>query len=296
MSDLAYKTNSWSYQNGGLVARYVGDEAPEGTYFDLTNLESRFEGALSTRWGLSILSYNPVTQRNAPVNSGPIHTLFRMEGVNGQVYWYACSDTLYRKTGDGPGAFQTIGADPISGQRLSAFSYRPSLAAVPYAYFADNQFYWRDNGTSGQAPWGMPLPIAPLTIAWSAVGAGKLQSSGGIGYDYRYTLYDINSGTESSPSVPNVSSFIANNQSATITPLSAPLGPPSGAAPTHWRLYRRGGTLSNCWYRVDTIPWFNSYVDNNPDSSIQNNPVLGLDIPLSADPPVTTTLSPPWQT
>ena len=121
-------------------------------------------------------------------------------------------------------------------------------------------------------------------------GSGGLDVTGGVAYDYRYTYFNINTGAESNPSVPLVTANYVSpvNQSVALTLTASP-----DPQVTHFRIYRRGGTLTAGWFFVAQIPIAQtSYVDSSGDILIASNDLLNID----NDVPVTTSLSVPVAT
>lgn len=125
-------------------------------------------------------------------------------------------------------------------------------------------------------------------------------SFGGIGYDWRYTYYNANTGTESSPSPEQQFS----SQFGYLSSLAAPFylrqaafltGQYSADSQvTHLRFYRRGGIFASNWLLIDQVPNVTgggqfSYKDVIPDASLAQATPLALD----NDPPVTSTLAQP---
>lgn len=128
-------------------------------------------------------------------------------------------------------------------------------------------------------------------------------SFAGVGYNWRYTYYNANTGTESSPS--NIMEF--NETYGYLASLAAPFFFRQAAQcqgyysndsqVTHVRLYRQGGILAQNW--VQTSQWPNVtgggqfYLkDVISDQFILQSPPLVLD----NDPPVTSSLVTPIQT
>lgn len=72
--------------------------------------------------------------------------------------------------------------------------------------------------------------------------------------------------------------------------LSAVVGAPIDPQTTHWRIYRRGGTLTQAWYRVGQVPiTTTTYLDTTSDATIELNDQLIID----NDPPVSSTMPVP---
>jgi hypothetical protein len=162
---------------------------------------------------------------------------------------------------------------------------------------------------------GWRLEFTTNTTGSSTVGVNGIyfqwgygpSSFGGVGYDYRYSYYDANTGTESNP-CPQM--FFGGTQFGYLSSQAAPIylrqavrvtGTYStDTQVTHVRIYRRGGTLNSNWVQIDQIPnnsapgsFINfTYKDVIPDAYILQAPPLVLD----NDPPVTSSLSSPIQT
>lgn len=128
-------------------------------------------------------------------------------------------------------------------------------------------------------------------------------SWGGVGYDYRYTYYDISTGTESNPCPENVFSTTTYNPGAvsTLVVFRQAIQVQGQYSPdpqvTHVRIYRRGGLYGQNWFYLDQIAnvtgtgtW--TYKDILPDTVLQQSNVLALD----NDPPVTSTIQNPIST
>lgn len=125
-------------------------------------------------------------------------------------------------------------------------------------------------------------------------------SFAGVGYDYRYTYYNLATGTESSPS----GEMEFNPQYGYLSSLAAPFYLRQAAQVsgyystdpqvTHYRVYRRGGIYANNWLLIDQIPNITDggpflYKDVVPDASlVQAQPLV-----LDNDPPVTASLITP---
>lgn len=129
-----------------------------------------------------------------------------------------------------------------------------------------------------------------------AMGGYGPDSFAGVSYDWLITYYNNNTGTESNPSM-----FMSNVNPPTdttwITPRRQPvlltLVPSSDSQVTHYRIYRRGGTLGQNFHRVDQIAISNtSYLDTASDAEIEAADLVSL----TNDVPVTSTLQVPVDT
>jgi hypothetical protein len=169
-------------------------------------------------------------------------------------------------------------------------------------------------GSAGQsgADWGFctgwQLVVTTNTVGPSEVALNGLyfqwgygpSSFGGVGYDYRYSYYNANTGTESNGSP--IQQF--NTQFGYLSSLAAPIFLrqatqdtgyySSDSQVTHVRIYRRGGNLGAGWFYVGMIPNVTSggkfyYKDVIPDATLLQSNLLVLD----NDPPVTSSLQNP---
>jgi hypothetical protein len=130
--------------------------------------------------------------------------------------------------------------------------------------------------------------------------------TGGVGYDYRITYFNINTGWESSPSSVWVSDrfVFPVRQPVLVSIPDRTVNPPAGEVPavglnndpqiTHVRIYRRGGTIPSNWYLVAQVPDPPSagaftYEDSLSDADAVIAQILQLD----NDPPVTSLLPTP---
>jgi hypothetical protein len=177
-------------------------------------------------------------------------------------------------------------------------------------------------GTAGQpgldwsAITGWQLVITTNTVGAATVAVNGLylqwgygpSSFAGIGYDYRYTPYNINTGTEGNPSPEQKFS----EQYGWLASLTAPIFLRQAvqitgtffADPqvTHIRIYRRGGIVAANWFQIDQIP---NIPGGGVDGSgqfiykdvISDDALLqGYPLVLDNDPPVTSSLSNPLLT
>lgn len=128
-------------------------------------------------------------------------------------------------------------------------------------------------------------------------------SFAGTGYDWRYTYYNANTGTESSPSDEQAFSqqygYLASLSAPFYLRQAAQITGQYSADPqvTHIRMYRRGGTYSSNWYQIDQFANLTGqgqfyYKDVVADAALEEAEQLVLD----NDPPVTSSLLTPIQT
>jgi hypothetical protein len=183
MADVAYQWKPFIYGSRGLIARYAIDRAPPQTYFDLLNAELVEENAISSRLGRFMLTYavSGGTWTPNPLGTGPIHTLAKLISLSGVSYRYAFSGTqMFRTPGLGPADYGNLNhglltnaqlyqnlalPKAISGQPLQWIVFRPNMSAVPYIFFADRNWMFKDNGTLVQPQqMGIFAPVQPPTL------------------------------------------------------------------------------------------------------------------------------------
>lgn len=177
---------------------------------------------------------------------------------------------------------------------------------VPVGNAGDSGLDW-GNISGWQLTITTATDLGSTTIACNGLylqwGYGP-SSFGGVGYDYRYTYYDVATGTESSPS-PIMQfggiqfGYLASLAAPIYLRQAAQLTGQYSADPqvTHLRIYRRGGTYSSNWFRIDQVPNITnggpfSYKDVVPDAILAQASPLVLD----NDPPVTAPLLVPIST
>lgn len=129
-----------------------------------------------------------------------------------------------------------------------------------------------------------------------AFGGYGPDSFAGVAYDWLYTYYNIDTGTESNPCM-----FMANPQPPQFTyqviprrqPVQLTLVPSTDAQVTHIRVYQRGGTLAANFLRLAQIPAAStSYLAISSDAEIE----AATPISFTNDVPVTSTLPVPVNT
>lgn len=161
---MPYAKFPFSFINKGWQARYVLDVPPDPhTYLNLTNIQSREENTLSSKYGTDSITNDGTN--NTPLPDANVHTLTRLKSIN-QVYRYAGAGTnLYRRAGDSNGAYTKInGSAALSGNRFTSATYRPNFSSTPFIFFADQAQMLKDNGLLNPAErWGGYAPETPPT-------------------------------------------------------------------------------------------------------------------------------------
>jgi hypothetical protein len=159
MSDKAYTTFSYTFQNGGLIARDVFDKMRPGGYLNVDNLTSREENSLSTRYGCTTIT--AAGNVNSPLDSS-VQSLSKMQGISSPFrYGKTVGGRLWRRAAVTPGAYSTI-ATAMSANPVSMFPYRPTGSGTPWMFVADDTLMLKDNGSLGTAQkWGISPPQIP---------------------------------------------------------------------------------------------------------------------------------------
>jgi hypothetical protein len=195
---------------------------------------------------------------------------------------------------DGSFVFTTPGGDPVSiypGEQLTIFTpcpQDPNLSDITLTF----------NGETITTA-GTDFSFNGLYLQW---GAGP-SSFAGIGYDYRFTYYNINTGTESNGSpVAEYSQqfgYVASYAPLIVLRQAISVQGVYSADPqvTHVRIYRRGGIYGDNWRYVDQIANVTgtgtfTYKDIIPDAELAQAQTLVLD----NDVPVTSSLQVPIST
>jgi hypothetical protein len=146
---------------------------------------------------------------------------------------------------------------------------------------------------------GASFSVNGLYLQW---GYGP-SSFSGVGYDWRQTYYNANTGTESSPNPTQEFNtdfgYLASTSAPIFLRQAAQVVGQYSFDPqvTHVRLYRRGGTLNDNWVQTVQAPNITGggqfvLKDVIGDAFIQQAQPLVLD----NDPPVTSSLVNPIQT
>lgn len=215
----------------------------------------------------------------------------------------------------------------ITGQAPNSTSAQLQPGNISTGGGAWNAIYLRRGdflpiGNAGQSglDWtnitGWQLVITTSTTAVTGDGSAMVSANGlylqwgygpssfgGVGYDYRYTYYNANTGTESNGSpIQNFSELFGYlsslqapfflRQAVQVTGYYS-----SDSQVTHIRVYRRGGIYGDNWRQIDQIPNITGnsqfiYKDTIADAALAQANTLVLD----NDPPVTSSLVNPIST
>jgi len=207
----------------------------------------------------------------------------------------------------------TMGAGGVTGLNTSP-GWTPILlqlsdfSASGGADFNDSTKNWQNvttyevETTTGEGISTTSFPILIQVASFILFGGAGPDSLAGVSYDYMVTLFNINDYTESNPSM-TMSDVDPPTLTNRVLPRRQPIllsweNSNSDTQATHWRVYRRGGTLANNYLRIDQIPittamgGIENYRDLWSDLEIQQ----ATPISFTNDVPVTSTLPVPVNT
>jgi len=242
----------------------------------------------------------------------PISPAYYQGAVSGNVSAYQATenqilaDTLGLITGQPPGTtsaqLQPTVLSTGSGSWRSCYIPRGNF--LPVGQAGEPGLDW-----SNVTGWQLAVTTNSLGTVTFQVNGLYLQwgygpsSFAGVGYDYRQTYYNANTGTESNPT--SIQAF--NEDYGYLSSTKAPIYLRQAAQivgqysndpqVTHLRIYRRGGILSSNWVQVIQSPNLTGggqfiLKDVIADSYVEQAQPLILD----NDPPVTSSLVNPIQT
>jgi len=142
------------------------------------------------------------------------------------------------------------------------------------------------------------FPITIKTASLVLFGGYGPDSFAGVSYDYLVTLFNINDYTESNPCMVmtdvdppfNTNRVVPRRQPVALSWVNSNVDPQA----THWRVYRRGGTLADNYRRIDQIPLTaatggtQTYTDIWSDLQIQQADTISFtnDVPVTSPLPV----------
>lgn len=203
MSDT-YATYPFLFQSKGIIARFVDDACPPGTYTNMLALEEIEENGLGSRLG-SVL----VNKTGTAVNAlpGPIYSLQKLASLNSQAYRYAsAAGNLYRRQSLTPGSYTLIKSG-MSGNPWISSVYNPVNTSLPYIFIADTNGMLKDSGTfAAPQQWGIFQPQYPVQAQAQSptqVILDNYQASSGT-----YTYTGISGGTIVAPVATTLTSAV----------------------------------------------------------------------------------------
>lgn len=249
MSD--YNKLNIRFSNSGINIVHTPESLDFGQWTTFKNAWSEYEGQVTSRRGIATMNGATfpasailgVRRVNDSVNS---LAFYIMKMANGK--WYVSTSPIN-------GHLSVIRSFNIQDTTASAGSSvfgsfvieRPTLSSSVFCYSGDRSAMYKFASDSAGGliikNVGIVRPTGPPTFVVSAGGSLTASST----YNYRYTLFDKNTGTESlfNYTEATAASTTAPNKTITITIPTETVD----AATTHVRVYRYGGTLS-AWNRI----------------------------------------------
>ena len=169
------------------------------------------------------------------------------------------------------------------------------FAGAGRASFGDPVFNWE--AVNGYQVEIVTNDNGSATVGFAALmifgGAGP-DSFAGVGYDYLFTFYNSEDGTESNPCMvmtninpPSQTMWVVPRRQPVLLTLRTPFLDPQT---NYLRIYRRGGTLGDNYRRLDQIPIGGSivqYTDISSDADIEAADFVSFtnDVPVTSGLP-----------
>ena len=172
------------------------------------------------------------------------------------------------------------------------------------ADFNDPTMNWQNVATyaitivTGGGIAGTSFPITVKDASLILFGGAGPDSFAGVSYDYMVTLFNINDYTESNPTMVmtdvdppfNTNRVLPRRQPVALSWVNSNVDTQA----THWRVYRRGGTLADNYRRIDQIPitaatgGIQTYTDIWSDLDIQGADTISFenDVPVTSPLPI----------
>jgi hypothetical protein len=257
---------------------------------------------------MSMVTYRPSFSGTPYIYFADQNAMVKDNGTSANVSWWGFlppwgyvtatygANTVLTLTSVSNAGTQAVYNGTITGGAGNAFAGL-SFAIAGFTNAGNNGTFTVASSTGSTLTLNNPNSVAE-THAGTATLTGPNVSGNGNNYDYRLTLYNQNTGDESNPTAVMVASNTVApiNQQVTITWV---MGSPSATfayqdtQATHFRIYRRGGTLFSAWLLIGTVPISaTQFIDTFTDAQIANNPVLAID----NDPPCTVALTSQYNT
>ena len=196
--------------------------------------------------------------------------------------------------GNSPGG---VGALQSGLDTWTPFLFQLSdFAGAGRADFDDTVFNWSNvNGYQVTIVTNDGASVTVQLASLILMGGFGPDTLGGVAYDYLFTYYNINDGTESNPCMP-MTNVNPPNDTYWVYPRREPVmltmyHPTLDPQTTHLRIYRRGGTLGDNYRREDQIPCSGArttYLDQASDEDIQEADFVSFtnDVPVTSSLPV----------
>jgi hypothetical protein len=215
---VEYQHDLGKFAYAGLDLSVPVDLVPPTKYSRATNVVSKIEGRMESRDG---------TVRVADISSSPIHTIFRLTQAAVSIVGerlVGSGQQLYTAPLPAGNAFVPLAGGPVfDGGPISILQFRFDGDPVGvWAIIANSAGMMKR-----RAGYYQLLGVAPPSVAATATagGAGLLNSSTGVSYDWRYTYLNPVTLSESNMSPATVSAFDITRPSGSTTPgASIPVG------------------------------------------------------------------------
>ena len=273
MSD--YNKLAVGYSNYGLNIAHDPKTLPFGKYSILNNCYTYFEGQLTARAGM--FNLNMLGTQVAPIIgvrrlNDAVRSLatYIVRTSDGHVYYTATAGAVTTTSGFG----FTSAATGFSTKFGSIVVDRTSRSNQIWSYVGDTakmaKFGINGSATVDTKNVGITRPTGPPTLAQGAGGNLTLLAT----YNYRYTLYDNNTGVESLFNSVDTATITltGGNQTVTVTVPTETVDP----AVTHARIYRVGGSNA-VWTLLGSVAYTGTtqnYTDTASDISVASASLL----------------------
>lgn len=148
MPDQPYKEYPFIFASKGIQARPADDTLDPAAYANLDNIEELAENAFGQRLGSTLITKRIIGGITLSTSlPGPVYSLQKLSGLNGNAWRYAGSGTgLYRLNGAGIGQYAQI-SNTMSGNPWMGAAFKPDLSSTPTMFIADSNGMLKDNGT-----------------------------------------------------------------------------------------------------------------------------------------------------
>ena len=233
---------------------------------------------------LSLVELGSLTCRRQHLEDGyfsglsttdPIENFFLIdvEGLDHTLLYYTLGESLYGWNSY-TNETRTLSSS-IIGSHVSYAPIKPVLSEDTYIYITDGVSMLCDNGVSTKT-WGIDPPDDLVVVNMAGSGGGLAAGY----YQYKYTFYDGDTGSESDPSVGSATTLAAANDEATVSQI----GISTNDRVTKRRLYRTlvgGGTFYLVAPLNDNVD--TDFVDGVADANLTSELTTDQGIPPVGD-------------
>jgi len=191
-----YLHGNFKFADLGLQLRLPVDLVPVAQYSRHNNLANFIEGRFETRAGTILLA--------TVLASNALHSIFRLNQEAPSALGerlVGVGTRLFTAPLPNGNVFTELTGFSYSGNPLSIVSFRFSFDQASWAIIADRNGMRKRRG-GVQTGYYQKLGITPPTAQATATagGPGQLDATGGVDFDWRYTYFNIVTGSESNPS------------------------------------------------------------------------------------------------